>query len=114
MHPVVYQYYILSFNSRRTQQYTDRLTHISLWYESESIGILLCLTGIKAQYIIPYFCASGVKQSASQQFTARNLWKPAVSVKRNNKKKKQKKLKLRGRSPQANYTDRATAACRRI
>jgi hypothetical protein len=25
----------------------------------------------------------------------------------------EKKTKLRGRSPQANYTDRATAACRR-
>jgi hypothetical protein len=28
-------------------------------------------------------------------------------------KKKKKKTKLRGLSPQANYTDRATAACRR-
>jgi hypothetical protein len=27
--------------------------------------------------------------------------------------KKKKKTKLRGASPQANYTDRATAACRR-
>jgi hypothetical protein len=29
------------------------------------------------------------------------------------KLKKKKKTKLRGRIPQANYTDRATAACRR-
>jgi hypothetical protein len=29
------------------------------------------------------------------------------------KKVTKKKTKLRGRSPQANYTDRATAACRR-
>jgi hypothetical protein len=45
------EFYILSCNFRQTQQYANQLTHISLCV-SQLIGILLCLTEIKAQYIV--------------------------------------------------------------
>jgi hypothetical protein len=36
-----------------------------------------------------------------------------IFAKRRNKQKQQQQQKLRGLNPQSNYTDRATAACRR-